>query len=50
MIAVSLMSGMASPISESKSVHVYAKLKGHHGWMDDMRFYVLFNSISVITG
>ena len=21
-----------------------------HGWMDDLRFYVLFNSISVISG
>ena len=23
---------------------------GKHGWMDDLRFYVLFNSISVISG
>ena len=22
----------------------------HDGWMDDLRFYVLFNSISVISG
>ena len=21
-----------------------------HGWMDDLRFYVVFNSISVISG
>ena len=44
-------------LGERKNSHLTSCAKtsflffeGMDGWMDDLRFYVLFNSISVITG
>ena len=40
-------------LQRSKGIFVPENLKNKHrylnGWMDDLRFYVLFNSISVIS-
>ena len=34
----------------SQVVDQYSSFQSLHGWMDDIQFYVLFNSISVISG
>ena len=33
-----------------KTMLVHVDIESEHGWMDDLQFYVLFNSISVISG
>ena len=37
-------------VQVGKTAHFASLLPLLKGWMDDLRFYVLFNSISVISG
>ena len=40
----------ANPAARSSAIPLPVYLHRQDGWMDDLRFYVLFNSISVISG